>query len=242
MRHKTDKIKRRFQWGVFLINFFHTHTTSLAPSGCDSPPPPSKNTERNRPEMATKQKRSSLDTLKTLTLRPAASIKAKITNKYPREFQVAVLEGNMARCDKILGKGAVDINAADETGLTFLQCAAWKNRVDMIDMLMAHGAELEAKNLHGYTALHWAAWFDSFEAAESLVTLNANVWARDNDGKTPLEVALENNSDRVANIIRKAQSEIPEPLPAPVEKRPSLMDTMLRRKSRVSVSQAPATS
>lgn len=179
-----------------------------------------------------------MDTLKNFTLRPAASLKAKITNKYPREFQTAVLEGNMARCDKILGKGAVDVNAGDETGLTPLQCAAWKNRVDMIDMLMAHGAELEAQNIHGYTALHWAAWFDSIDAADSLITLNANVWARDKEGKTPLEVAVENDSKRVTALLRNAQGQTPEPPPKPIEKRPSMMDTLLRRQSRVSQSRA----
>ena len=61
-----------------------------------------------------------------------------------------------------------------------------------IELLLAHGAEVGAKDSNGLTALHYAARTDyGLELAELLISRGADVNARDGAGRTPLDHASE---------------------------------------------------
>jgi hypothetical protein len=57
---------------------------------------------------------------------------------------------------------------------------------NIISLLVAHHAEVNATNQFGQTALHWIARSDAPDATEQLLASKAAVDARDTDGRTPL--------------------------------------------------------
>jgi len=59
----------------------------------------------------------------------------------------------------------------------------------VVELLIAKGADISAKNKNGCTPLHAAALGDQKEVVELLIAKGANINAKDNDGHTPLHTA-----------------------------------------------------
>jgi cytohesin len=75
---------------------------------------------------------------------------------------------------------------------------------EIVSLLLAHGADVNATNSYGQTPLHWAGYFGYFDMAELLVAKGADVNARDNGGATPLSIAaLENHKDMENLLMAK---------------------------------------
>jgi len=73
---------------------------------------------------------------------------------------------------------------------TLLHDAALKDHVDVIELLLAHGADVNSLNAQGATALHDAALAGQRAAAEALLAHGATINARDSEsGATPLHRA-----------------------------------------------------
>jgi ankyrin repeat protein len=73
----------------------------------------------------------------------------------------------------------------------------------MIDVLLAHGAHINGKDLHGWTVLDTACSSElakSAEMAEFLISRGADVNAEDYDGFTVLDLCRDK---RVARVLRK---------------------------------------
>jgi ankyrin repeat protein len=89
-----------------------------------------------------------------------------------------------------------DPNARESSGFCAIHYAARENNVAMIDLLVKHGADLEARirtpiNTHveGWTALHVAASNGNAEAVSRLAESGADLFAVAATGETPREVA-----------------------------------------------------
>ena len=81
-------------------------------------------------------------------------------------------------------------------------------RLDLVELLLANGADVNAKNKQGNTPLVGAVWMDHRDVVELLLANKADVNARDNDGKTPLGLWEEGQrvtrrSGRMAEILRQ---------------------------------------
>jgi len=71
-----------------------------------------------------------------------------------------------------------------------LHDAALKGHVEIVELLIAHKADVNARNAEGATALHDAALAGKCAVAEALLTHGAEIDARDRDTQaTPLERA-----------------------------------------------------
>ena len=55
------------------------------------------------------------------------------------------------------GPSASDVNWKDQNGKTLLHYAAWKGHKEIAELLIANGANVNAKDKDGYTPLDWAA-------------------------------------------------------------------------------------
>lgn len=56
---------------------------------------------------------------------------------------------------------------------------------EMVRILLAAGAAIEAQDDDGNTPLHWAMWGDRPEVAEELLRNGSNPWRTNNEGLTP---------------------------------------------------------
>jgi ankyrin repeat protein len=82
---------------------------------------------------------------------------------------------------------AADVNAKDKRGTTPLMMAAAYGSIDAMNILVAAGADVNAKNDFGATALHWCT--GDLAKVRLLVDKGADVNARSKMGRTPLLIA-----------------------------------------------------
>jgi ankyrin repeat protein len=108
------------------------------------------------------------------------------------KFHAAVESGNVQEVNRLLAAGA-DVNSRTDRGvdrdMTPLMLAAISGSREVTEVLIAHGADIHAKNGAGFTPLHAAVYQGHREVAELLVSKGADVNARSNDGWTPLHNA-----------------------------------------------------
>jgi hypothetical protein len=100
-------------------------------------------------------------------------------------------EGTLEEVRAAVDAGA-SVIAGNDYGLTALLAAAmWNNDIDVIEVLLEAGAEVNAKDNAGRTALMWAVHNRNAEAVSALLDAGAGARARDSDGKTALMLAEE---------------------------------------------------
>ena len=94
--------------------------------------------------------------------------------------------GNIEVVKQHLAKG-VDIDAVDSvSGITPLTWAVIRGQSQMAELLVQHGADVNAKNNDGGTSLHAAAFLGRVEIVKLLVQHEADINAKNNDGETPM--------------------------------------------------------
>ena len=79
------------------------------------------------------------------------------------------------------------MKARSPTGRTPLhEAAAYASNPAVIELLVAAGADVNARDLNGYTPMHSAAWYNHRpEVMAALIAAGANLNARDPDGYVP---------------------------------------------------------
>ena len=87
-------------------------------------------------------------------------------------------------------------------GIPALYHAAIKGRREIAELLVAHGADVNA-GAGGNTALHGAARFGQAGLAAWLLDHGADAEATDYEGKTPLQVATEQGHEELADLLRQ---------------------------------------
>lgn len=93
----------------------------------------------------------------------------------------------------------------DENGLgqQAVHYAATKNRLDTLEVLHSHGADLSAQDHTGLTALHIAAQGDYRHVLRFLIKNGANFRLKDDFGDTPLHRAAMFGSSKAVNDLLK---------------------------------------
>jgi len=117
-------------------------------------------------------------------------------------FIWAVRTGDIKGVQEGLSKGE-NVNQVDETvnKRTPLHHAADFGHAEVIQMLIAKGANVNAEDAFGITPLLAAVYEGHTEAVQVLVNAKANVNAKGPDGLTALEAA---EKDEVKDILRGA--------------------------------------
>lgn len=109
----------------------------------------------------------------------------------------AVMASDVRAAKALLGLGA-DVNATAEGVAPLHWAALWGSR-ELVEVLLAAGAELHQRDEQGFTPLHMAAMSGNPPVAQLLLERGARPWAEDNDGRTPLHVAA--NGDIAALLV-----------------------------------------
>lgn len=88
-------------------------------------------------------------------------------------------------------------------GFTALHYAARFGHKHIAEFLIAHGADIKAKDKWGYQPTHWAAYHDRPDIIELLIAKGADVNAKTSLGQTPLQLAMPRRNTAAIELLRK---------------------------------------
>lgn len=130
----------------------------------------------------------------TILLKSGAQVDSR--DNTGRTPLLAFMSGNVRDVSTLIAllDGGADPNLLDgPVPYHPLDYAAMHGRADVADLLIAFGADMNAKdNLYGGTPLHYAIWFaprGHLDVAQLLIDRGADVNAKDVNGLTPLDNA-----------------------------------------------------
>ena len=114
----------------------------------------------------------------------------------------AIQQGRTETADLLRKHGGMTVEEL-RAGMTPLHAAARKGLKEVVELLIANGADVNAKDVLGQTPLHFA---DTKEIAELLVAAGADVSAKeDTRGRTPLHHAA---TKEVAELLIAAGADV----------------------------------
>ncbi len=123
-----------------------------------------------------------------------------------KEIIKAAKAGAASRVKELLAQDASLISARDADGSTPLHCATWKGHLNVVELLLSHGANVNAKNNNdhwGTTPLHAAAHANQRAIAELLIAHGADIQATNLNGRTPLAETEFHKAKPVANLLKQ---------------------------------------
>lgn len=117
----------------------------------------------------------------------------------------AVYFGDKNTVERLLASGVRPNDASQITdeGYTPLHLAVGEERLDIAELLLRAGAELEAKDSQGRTPLHRATLIGAVEGTKWLLGQGADLLATDKEGKTPIDLAIAHNYEPVIEAIQQ---------------------------------------
>jgi ankyrin repeat protein len=84
---------------------------------------------------------------------------------------------------------------------------------EIVELLIAKGADVNVKSGFGQTPLHWAC-NEGRHVAELLIAKGADVNAKDEEGFTPMDHAAIGGNKKIADLLRKHGGKTGEELEA----------------------------
>jgi ankyrin repeat protein len=119
----------------------------------------------------------------------------------------AAMNGDRAAVRSLLQKKA-DVNAPQADGATALQWAAYRDDLELADLLISAGANPKMANREGATAMQLASLRGSAPMIEKLLNRGAEVNERGTHGETPLMFAARNGNLQALTLLLKRGAEI----------------------------------
>lgn len=111
----------------------------------------------------------------------------------------------------------------------------------MADILLAYGADVNARDAFSMSPLHYAARSGNIEVAKVLLNHKADVNARENYNSTPLHIAAWNGNTEFARLLIgkganvNAQDKFGSPLIAAIEEHRDMVELLLKSKADVRI-------
>lgn len=134
------------------------------------------------------------------------ALQGSVTGVAP--LQDAAAKGQLAAARFLLENHA-DINVGEGRGAgTPLHYAAVNGHKSMVELLLDHGATVDARDLHGYTPLYVAASKGFQAVAEVLLDRGADVNARTDDNSTPLHAAVAQRQVRMVEWLLEHKADV----------------------------------
>ena len=117
-------------------------------------------------------------------------------------FHKTVEEGDMTQVKVLLryAQNNIHLEEPNKHGRTAVQECCLKDNLEMIRLLLDHGASLESTDTYGWTALHYAAFFGSLNIVRFLVLNCADLMQANNNGEMAYDLA---QSDEVKYYLHR---------------------------------------
>jgi ankyrin repeat protein len=119
------------------------------------------------------------------------------------QIHTAASTGDLLKVKALLHDNPKLISSLDANGFTPLYVAALRRQTEMVALLLANKADVDAKNKDEETPLHAAAGMRAKEVVALLLANKADVNAKDNDGKTSLRYTAKWGHKDVAELLRQ---------------------------------------
>lgn len=119
----------------------------------------------------------------------------------------AAMSGDNAALRALLAKKA-DVNAPQADGATAIQWAAYRNDLEIADLLIRAGANVKTANRDGATALYLASIRGSAPMLDRLLKAGADANERGPEGETPLMLAARNGSVDAINVLLSHKADV----------------------------------
>jgi ankyrin repeat protein len=120
----------------------------------------------------------------------------------------AAFKGDIEKVKKIITHDPSQVNKQDFSNKTPLYYSSAAGHVEVVEFLLAHGADIELGNDHDERPLAKAAKFNNYDVAKILLEHGAKVNCKDDLGYTPLhEASLYSGKDMV-NLLLKYGADV----------------------------------
>ena len=120
----------------------------------------------------------------------------------------AVKTRNKARVRELVAANNEIVNQQDIDDNSPLYWATRLGFYDMVDDLIAAGANLEHKDQYGYRPLHWAVMVNQKTMVQALVKAGVNLDEESNNGSTPLKIAQSRKNQSMVDMLADYHSRI----------------------------------
>ncbi|KAK3101776.1 hypothetical protein FSP39_006268 [Pinctada imbricata] len=122
--------------------------------------------------------------------------------KNPQKKMLWAAENNKADVVQDLIKEEKDlVNSTDSDMYTPLHRACYNGHTDMVRLLLANGANIEAKTIDGWHPIHSAARWNQAQVISVLIENGADINATTKGGQTPLHLASSQKDSKETLII-----------------------------------------
>ncbi|XP_076165190.1 tankyrase isoform X2 [Ptiloglossa arizonensis] len=147
--------------------------------------------------------KSAIDVAPTLELQERLAYPPSGTDDAEAQLLEASKSGDLAAVERILQTNPHTVNCRDLDGRhsTPLHFAAGFNRVPVVEYLLAHGADVHAKDKGGLVPLHNACSYGHYEVTELLVKHGASVNVADLWKFTPLHEAAAKGKYEIVRLL-----------------------------------------
>lgn len=119
-------------------------------------------------------------------------------------------EGLFNKVKEALEKNPGQLNARIKDGATYLQQAVENGHLELVNYLIARGADVNLKDVNGYTPLHWSVLLGRVDIARRLIESGADVNVKTNQNMTPLHDAAYNGNKGLVELLLASGARLDE--------------------------------
>ncbi|NDQ56143.1 MAG: hypothetical protein GZ088_03595 [Acidipila sp.] len=124
------------------------------------------------------------------------------------EIHDAARQGDLEKIQSLLKTNPDLVFSEDDQGSSPLHMAAWRGQKDVAELLLASGADVNAKDNFNITPLQTAAMFDHKDVAQLLLAHKADVNAKNNKGTTSLHYAAISGYKDVVELLLASKADV----------------------------------
>ena len=134
----------------------------------------------------------------------AGNVNVNVKDKSDRTALFHALEARYDDvADALIAVPQLDLNARGKNGVTVLISYVWRERPDVVKVLLERGADFKLADNDGDTALHGAAQAGNVEALRLLLSKGADPNVKNKVGGTPLMwAAVYGNEEAVQELLK----------------------------------------